>query len=471
MQLFSRFWSVAAVMALAMLGPVAFAAPAWAAPAARTGGGWSAQTAISGINQPDPTRGSQLNDVAVNAAGQAIAAWDQFSYSGAGSASIGAAVRSGGRWNAPFTISGTSGFSAAPKVAVGADGTMAVSWISQDSSPARDSVQVAVRPPGSQVWTTSTLAAFTAGGVSVTRSAPVGIDAKGEVFAAWNVWDGTRNTVQAATRPSGEGWSAPATLSGPSTDGLYLSLAVNARGDAAVAYTISPYSGYQSGTWAEYVSRPADTSTWSAPVKISETMSSSAGYVTSPLIALDASGLATVIYQGNGLEATRQLTGGTWTSTPNPVITSPVAGATFQSSDLAVDQNGNAVAAVAIFDPTINVDRSSIWVARGTPNGTWTVQQRLTDPSVPVDAYASRVAMSPAGGLALVGWIDHYHGVVQVSRLVNGSWGAATTIGKGTARASFQEMMGLDAGSDTVAAAIWKNAKTGTQTMASTFSG
>jgi hypothetical protein len=460
----ARVAAVAAVLGMAMP-----AAPASAGLLAKTAGGWSAQTAISGVNQPDPTRGSQLNDVAVNAAGQAIAAWDQFSYTGSGSASIGAAVRSGGGWNAPFTISGTSGFSTTPKVAIGADGTMAVSWIFQDSSGS-DHVQVAVSPAASQTWTTSTLATFTPGGVSVTRSAPVGIDANGDVFAAWNIWDGTKNVVQAATRPSGQTWSAPAMLSGPGTDGLYLSLAVNARGDAAVAYTISPYSSYQSGTWAEYVSRPAATGAWSSPVKISETISSSAGYVTSPQAALDGSGRATVIYLGNGLEATRQLAGGGWTQTPAPVITSPVPGATFQSPDLAVDANGDAVAAVAIFDPTINVDRSSVWVVRGTLGSPWTAQQRLTDPAVPVDAYASRVAISPAGGLTLVGWVDHYHGTVQVSRLINGAWGAAATIGKGTAWASFQEVMGLDAGSDTVAAAIWKNAKTGTQTMASAFS-
>ena len=79
--------------------------------------------------------------------------------------------------------------------------------------------------------------------------------------------------------------------------------------------------------------------------------------------------------------------------------------------------------------------------------------------------------MSPSGGLVLVGWIDHYHGTVQVSRFANGSWGAATTIGKGTAWAAFQEELSLSAGSDRVAVAIWKNAKTGTQTMGSTFSG
>jgi hypothetical protein len=47
-----------------------------AKPPASSGSGWSAATAISPVGQPDPTRGSQLNDVAVNANGFAIAAWD-----------------------------------------------------------------------------------------------------------------------------------------------------------------------------------------------------------------------------------------------------------------------------------------------------------------------------------------------------------------------------------------------------------
>jgi hypothetical protein len=88
---------------------------------------------------------------------------------------------------------------------------------------------------------------------------------------------------------------------------------------------------------------------------------------------------------------------------------------------------------------------------------------------VPVDAYASRVAVSPDGALAFFGWIDHYHGTVQVSKLVNGAWGAANTIGKGTAFSTFQEVLGLDAASGTVARAVWKNAKAGTQTMAASY--
>jgi hypothetical protein len=84
--------------------------------------------------------------------------------------------------------------------------------------------------------------------------------------------------------------------------------------------------------------------------------------------------------------------------------------------------------AASIFDPTVGVDRSSVWVTRySATTGTWTSQQRLTDPTVPVDAYASRVAVSPDGLLAMVGWIDHYHSAVQVAQLAGGTqWYAAS---------------------------------------------
>ena len=139
------------------------------------------------------------------------------------------------------------------------------------------------------------------------------------------------------------------------------------------------------------------------------------------------------------------------------------------SPDLAVDDAGNAIVALSIFDSTVNVNRSSVYVTRRDPSGTWTPVQRLTDPSVPVDAYATRVAMSPDGTLALVGWIDHYHGTAQVAQLAGTTWNT-TTIGRGTAFASFQEVMELDVGSGSVARAIWKNtAKGGTRTMAASY--
>ena len=455
-----------ALIASALLLP---STTAFAKPKPGGSSGWSAATAISGVNQPDPTRGSQLNDVAVNASGLTIAAWDQFTYAAGGPYTIGAAVQTGGRWSAPFTISGSSGFSMTPRVAVGADGTMAVSWTYQSAvAPSQQSVQVAVKPAGASAWTTSTLATFTPGGVSITRSVPVAVDGAGNVTAAWNVWDGVRNSVQTAMLPKGGQWSTPTQLSGSGTDALYLSLGVNARGDAAVAYTLSPYSSYLSGTWAEYVFRSGPNGSWTTPVKVSQTIPSTVGYVTNPQLALDANGLATVGYMGYGFEATRQIPGGTWT-TPATVIGTSITGASFSTPDLAVDSAGNAFVTAAVFDPTINVDRSSVWVARGTPDGAWNPAVRLTDPTVPVDAYAPRAAVSADGALALVGWIDHYHGVVQVSRFVNGTWATPETIGRGTAWSSFQEVLGLDVGSRSVARAVWKNAHTGTQTMAASY--
>jgi hypothetical protein len=438
---------------------------------------WSGTSAISPILQPDPRGGSQMNDIAVNAGGLTLAAWDQFSYTTGFTSTIGVTIQSGGRWGAPFTISGnTTGSAMTPKVAVGADGTMAVSWVYQESSSTPQTVKVAVKPAGSSTsWTTYTLASFTPGGVTITRSVPVAIDGLGNVTAAWNVWDGTRNVVQTATLPSGSNtWSATSTLSGLH-DGLYFSLAVNAAGDAGVAYSLSPYSTYSTGTAAYYVSglRNRDgTLSWSMPVQISETLMSWVGYVVSPQVGLDAEGLATVIYMGNSLEATRQQrqpdSSLIWTY-PVTIVESNVSGASYMNADLAVDNNGDALVALSIFDPTVNVDRASVWVTQADNTGIWTPQQRITDPSVPVDAYATRVAVSPDGSLKMVGWIDHYHGTAQVAQWNGAAWNTSS-IGQGRAFSSYQDVLGLDAISGNVARAIWKNStKKGLQMMATSY--
>jgi hypothetical protein len=444
------------------------------ASAARAGSAnWSSATAISGTNQPDPTRGSQLNAVAMNASGLTLA-WDQFTYTGSGSATIGAAIQAGGRWGAPFTVSGAGGFSTTPSVAVGADGTMAVSWTYQDpvtTTPSpQQKVQVAVKPASATAWTTYTLAQTSIGGVATTTFVPVAFDAAGNLTAAWTYWDGARHLVQSAVLRSGSSaWQPTVTVSGPLDDGLYFSLAVNAGGDAAIAYTLSPYTSYATGTSARFASRNGADGTWTMPVTISETMSSSVGYITSPQVALDANRQATVIYMGYGIEAVRQLADMTWTA-PQTVLRAPNAVSSYVSADLAADVAGNAVVTASIFDATINVDRASVWVARGTPDGNWTAQLRITDPAVPVDAYATRAAMSPDGTLAMVGWIDHYHGTVQVSKWTGTAWSAADTIGRGTAFSSFQEVLVLDAASGTSARAIWKSsAKGGTRTMAASY--
>ena len=293
--------------------------------------------------------------------------------------------------------------------------------------------------------------------------------------------------VQAATLPAGSNtWTPTSTLSGLH-DGLYFSLAVNANGDAGVVYSLSPYTTYTTGTAAYYVFRSGPSGAWipgnydlvsQTNKPISETLMAWIGYVTNPQVALDANGLATAIYMGSGgLMATRENSSGSWTP-PQAIVNScqvdpPItscSGASYMSPDLAVDDAGIAIVALSIFDSTVNVDRSSVYVTRRDPSGTWTPVQRLTDPSVPVDAYATRVAVSPDGMLKMVGWIDHYHGTAQVAQW-NGSVWTTISIGQGTAFAGYLEVLSLDVGSGTVGRAIWKNSssKKGIKIMATSY--
>ncbi|MGZ4958980.1 MAG: hypothetical protein ACXV7J_06995 [Methylomonas sp.] len=434
----------------------------------------------------------------VNANGLTVAAWEQYSYSVTGGSTIGVAIQSGGQWSAPFTISGATGFSMAPQVAVGADGTMAVSWTYQDpqNDPVnypnpQQKIQVAVKSANVSTWTTKTLAVGSIGGVAIIQNSPVAIDASGNITVAWSYWNGTKHDIQVSTRSiQSATWSTPLTVSrygdNFSVDGMYPALATTSTGNAAIAFAISPYTSTigscdrvtpKEGTCILYVQPTTSTTSnqgWSWPVAVSETMSTSVGYISAPQIALDSTGAATVIYQGNGVEATTFTPIG-WT-VPSQIIQPNIFGASYSTPDLAVDANGNAVAAVSIFDPTINVDRSSVWVAKTTSPGSWGPATRITDPSVPVDAYGAKVALSANGAVALVGWLDHYHGIAQVSKWTGNSWGSAVNLGKPTASASFQEIMSLDAasattGTNAVARAIWKaSTKTGTQINAASFS-
>ena len=67
-------------------------------------------------------------------------------------------------------------------------------------------LQVAVKRPTETVWTTTTLATGPIGGVSIKFFVPIGIDATGNVTAAWTLWDGTRHLVQAAELPKDRVW-------------------------------------------------------------------------------------------------------------------------------------------------------------------------------------------------------------------------------------------------------------------------
>jgi hypothetical protein len=324
-QLMKRHSFVFASAIVLTILPLAFVAtPAFSASknAPSGSGTWSSGTAVSPVLQPDPRGGPQLSDTAVNSSGLTVAAWEQYTYNNGGGATIGVAVRSGGRWGAPFTISSATGFSMSPRVAVGADGTMAVSWTYEDPATGMNpkrKVKVAVKPRDSSAWTTGTLATGTPGGVAVAHFVPIAVDANGNVTAAWTYWDGTQSLMQTATLARGgspsiiddaaQGWS-PAVPLGPGTaeSAMYPDLAINASGDTAIVYSVSRCAGCNMPEVAMYSFRSGPAGSWTPPAKASERMQ----YIVNPRVALDSAGHATIVYFGDGVEANRENADHTW---------------------------------------------------------------------------------------------------------------------------------------------------------------
>ena len=72
------------------------------------------------------------------------------------------------------------------------------------------------------------------------------LDSEGNATAVWERWDGTDSVVESAYRPAGEGWQTPIDLSEPGgaqgsgeegeADASSPQVAVDAHGDATVVW-------------------------------------------------------------------------------------------------------------------------------------------------------------------------------------------------------------------------------------------
>ncbi len=462
-----RFGRLIVIVALVALVVGALAGPAVAKkPPAPVPNGWGPVVSISPIGNPDPTRGDpSQNSVAVNASGIAVAAWDQYGYAQPnGSQSIGVAVESGGKWGSPITISSPAEFAIHPCVAVGGDGTAAVIWTADNGI--KRMIEASVLPAGATSWTApAVLASGPLGGAPDPGVAQIAIDRNGNATAVWSLWNGKNNVVSAADLArASSSWSPPVQLTEPFTDGLTPSLAMNADGTAAVVWALTPYPTYNVPNVIQEVSRPAGATSWTIPVNVSDVLPPLTNYYQNPKVAIDGGGLASVIWYGSGIMGSRQRSDGTWTPQAALFPTNPMW--FFTSASIGSDGAGKVVVAATIFDATINVDRSTIWAATGSPGGSWGQAAKI--PGADIDPTSARVAMSPDGALTFVGWIANYNGTVQVSRLSAAGWDT-TRIGSVTGVASFQQWLSMSAANG-YAMATWKT-RSGTQTVASAFRG
>lgn len=430
------------------------------------GSGWSTPTAVSPTGNPDPTRGAQTNTIAVNSSGLAVAAWDQYFYTNGGGSTVGVNMEANGRWGTPITLSDPTKYSDRAKTAVGGDGTAVVAWASESASGR--TIEAAVRPAGSTQWSPAPIVLAS----GFTRVSPdpsnvkVAMNASGETWVAWSIFDGTHYVVQTAYRPAGASASfgTPVTVSVAGEDAIEPALALNDNGEVAIAWAGSPWNMSTSPNTITVAKSPGRGAPFGAPEQVAPLLSSYSGYQNNPSICLDRDGLAKVMWMGAGLQANWETAPGSWNSPqpgsqPPAVIQASNTISSYITPSLACDDQGNAIAAVTIFDATVGVQRAQLWAsAFNTTAKTWSSQTQLTgnNPRKTEDIAASSAALSPDGSAAYIAYIDHYNGVVKSVHLGTAGWGTPYLLGKTSNVSSFAEIVNGAAAAGSQARVLWK---------------
>lgn len=185
------------------------------------GGSWSAAQQVS-----TPNLDGFAPVVGIDAAGNATAIWQEQS-NGLG-VITGASRPAGGTWSAAQAISAPTVDSAGPDLAVDAAGAAVAVWYSQIG--ATSVIESANRAPGGS-W--SQPASLSGGGDAFDPH--VGIDAAGNAVAVWYSFDGANDVVQTATQAAGA-WGPPQAISVASQSADEPRIAVDAAGDAAAVW-------------------------------------------------------------------------------------------------------------------------------------------------------------------------------------------------------------------------------------------
>jgi hypothetical protein len=299
------------------------------------GGSFSVPTEIS-ISKASAL--PQSLRVAVNAAGEVAVAWvqkdpdsaldpDQFF--------VEASVRpAGGSFSVPAVVSPsplTPGDGATgPGVALDGAGDVFVVWEYFDGTD--HLVQAAVGSPGGGFAPPLSLSP----GGTDAFSPQVAADAGGDATAVWTQSDGADFIVQASTRPAGGSFSAPGGLSEAGVDALAPEIAMTPSGAATVAWTLS--SG--SETLLQAVARAAGGSF--SPLEDVSTPGESALF---PDLAMNAGGDAAIAWSGSVggedvVRASIRPDGGSF----SPPLAISATGSGFFHPALALDEAGDATA-------------------------------------------------------------------------------------------------------------------------------
>jgi hypothetical protein len=388
-----------------------------------------------------PATGSNTEpSEAMTQAGEAVVAWKHFA-SAPGVYEILVATRPpGGSFGAPVTAY-TAEAKVIPQeleVAIGEDGTVAVTWSRVDPGSGLDHltcgyseplhfpvncrnppfVEASVRPPGGSFTAAQRISEprGTAPGpetpleteerekaesLRVANGAKPVVDGAGDTTVVWSYFDGADDVVQTAIREAGGSFTPPAQISESGSDASPPAIDGDTAGDATAVWVRTEATDHI----VQVASRPRGGS-FSAPGAASE----SGGNFEDPSIDVAPDGAATILWRLNGFSETFLQTvsrppGGAFEPavSVNSGKDNPLFG------DLATDGAGDTVVAWSGSNGSEQVVRAAVRspgaAAYATP-----VAISLTSP----DLFHPRVAMDAEGNATVV-WVrdDGAHTIVQ----------------------------------------------------------
>jgi hypothetical protein len=186
------------------------------------GGDWAEPDDLS-----DPGQDAGEPHVAMNDAGEAVAVWTHFD----GSDIVQAAVRpAGGDWAEPDDLSDPGQDARAPRIAMDEVGEAVAVWTRSNGT--NDLVQAAIRPAGGDWAEPDDLSTAGRNSFSPVVETNVAVGA----VAMWFRFDGANFRVQATVRPPGGQWPKPDTLSAAGEGAAFPNLALDAAGDAIAVF-------------------------------------------------------------------------------------------------------------------------------------------------------------------------------------------------------------------------------------------
>lgn len=425
-----------ATFAVDLVNPVGTLTSTSALLTVSTGNGWGAPVLISSGNAlGSPGR----PDVAIDAAGNAIAVWRE-QIGSTRNAAWASRYVAGGAWSTAATIDNAVGSALPPRIALTPSGTAVASfgqssldaggvvrlfatrftgtWAApqvidtSDQTPP-DEPRIALAPDGTamatflqsdgafpRVWATPSTATNAWGPPAMLDAAggafpEVTLAANGHAVVTWVESQGPAAVALWASRDAGAGWSAPVRVS-PDTGLCSRSVRV-----------VSDPNGNVIAVWSQVIAavrtvrsaRMTDTDgVWSAPVSLSGGTNDAYGED----VAIDTKGNAVVIWNENGagIFANRFTSGAATWSGPANIAKDVTPLSVSAEPRVAIDGNGNALA-VWLQIPTGTTGKR-VYAAHATAAGWGTPFNLMVDPNATTDE-AAVIAVN-ADGEATAVW-------------------------------------------------------------------